>query len=67
MLIALYSGGCEWDYTQQRQAMGEFFPPAGEVRDVQRISRVQEASGTRADATLWPASFRQGRAELARP
>ena len=32
MLIALYSGGCEWNYTQQRQAMGEFFPPAGEVR-----------------------------------
>ena len=44
MMIALYSGGCEQDQ-QQRQAMGKFFPPPGEVRDIQRISRVQCASG----------------------
>jgi len=52
MLIALYSSGCEWNYNQQRQAMGEYFPPNGEMRDVQRIERVQNASGAREDATL---------------
>ena len=52
MLIALYTAGCEWNYTQQRQAMGEFFPPSGEIRDVDRIYRVQSASGARADDTL---------------
>src|SRR5438270_3508463 len=59
MLIALLSSGCEQD-RQQRQAMGEFFPQPGEVRDVQRIERVQEASGARADATLQPAHFDKG-------
>src|SRR5205814_4814527 len=58
MLIALYSG-CEQD-RQQRQAMGEFFPASGEIRDVQRIERVQAASGARADATLAPAHFDKG-------
>jgi len=60
MLIALYSSGCEWNYNQQRQAMGEFFPPNGEMRDVQRIERVQEASGAREDATLEPYHFDKG-------
>jgi len=60
MLIALYSGGCEFNYSQQRQAMGEFFPQQGEIRDVQRIERVQAASGARADATLYPAHFDKG-------
>ena len=60
MLIALYSAGCEWDYHQQRQAMGEFFPPPGEVRDEQRIERVQSASGARTDATLAPYHFDKG-------
>src|SRR4051794_12194543 len=60
MLIALFSGGCEWNYTQQHQAMNDFFPPMGETRDVQRINRVQAASGARADATLVPAHFDKG-------
>ena len=60
MLIALYSAGCEWNYTQQRQAMGEFFPPQGEIRDVERIERVQEASGARVDSMLYPAHFDKG-------
>jgi hypothetical protein len=60
MLIALFSGGCEWNYSQQRQAMGEFFPPQGEVRDVERVERVQAASGARVDSTLYPAHFDKG-------
>src|SRR5438045_4963511 len=60
MLIALYTTGCEWNYNQQRQAMGEFFPPNGEMRDVQRIERVQNASGAREDATLQPYHFDKG-------
>lgn len=60
MLIALYTTGCEWNYNQQRQAMGEFFPPSGEMRDVQRIERVQEASGAREDATLEAYHFDKG-------
>ena len=60
MLIALYTTGCEWNYNQQRQAMGEFFPPNGEMRDVQRIERVQNASGAREDATLEPYHFDKG-------
>ena len=60
MIIAIYSAGCEWNYTQQRQAMGEFFPPPGEVRDSQRIMRVQEASGARVDSMLYPAHFDKG-------
>jgi hypothetical protein len=56
----LFCGGCEWNYNQQRQAMGEFFPAQGEVRDVQRIERVQAASGARADATLSKAHFDKG-------
>jgi hypothetical protein len=59
MLIALYSAGCEQDQ-QQRQAMGKFFPPPGEVRDTQRISRVQCASGARADSTLQAYHFDKG-------
>src|SRR5438045_67888 len=60
MLIALYTTGCEWNYNQQRQAMGEFFPPNGEMRDVQRIERVQNASGAREDGTLEPYHFDKG-------
>jgi hypothetical protein len=65
MLIALYSAGCEGNYTQKAimphvEAMGDFFPPPGEVRDVDRIERVQAASGARADATLFPAHFDKG-------
>src|SRR5881628_2030495 len=60
MLIALYTTGCNTHDTQQRQAMGEFFPPNGEIRDVQRIERVQAASGARADATLASAHFDKG-------
>jgi hypothetical protein len=64
MLIALYSSGCEWNYNQQRQAMGEFFPAGDEMRDVHRIERVQNASGAREDARA--VSLRQGRGEFAR-
>jgi hypothetical protein len=60
MLIALYSSGCEWNYNQQRQAMGEFFPAGDEMRDVHRIERVQNASGAREDATLEPYHFDKG-------
>jgi hypothetical protein len=57
MLIALYSDGCNMADNQQRQAMGEFFPPQGEVRDVDRIYRVQQASGARSDDTLQAYDF----------
>ncbi len=59
MLIALYAGGCAQDQ-QQKQAMGEFFPQPGEVRDIYRMSRVQAASGARADSTLQPYHFDKG-------
>ncbi|HEX3358243.1 MAG TPA: hypothetical protein VHS31_14820 [Tepidisphaeraceae bacterium] len=59
MLIALYSIGCEYNH-QQLQPMNDFFPASGEVRDVQRAERVQEASGARFDATLSPAHFDKG-------
>jgi hypothetical protein len=60
MLIALYTAGCEYNYSQHTEAMGDFFPAPGEVRDVDRIERVQAASGARADATLFPAHFDKG-------
>jgi hypothetical protein len=59
MLIALYSIGCEYQHPQL-QPMNDFFPAEGEVRDVQRAQRVQEASGARFDATLTPAHFDKG-------
>lgn len=58
MLIAIYGTGCKADSDkQQRQPMSEFFPAQGEMRDLQRIQRVQAASGARNDATLQPFHF----------
>ena len=59
MLIALYSNGCQSYQPQQIQAMDDFFPGPGEVRDFHRIERVQAASGARGcDASA--VSLRQG-------